>query len=281
MSITLDGKLVSEMVKNEVKLVIDAEKRKVELAVIQIGNNQASNVYIKNKERACEFVGIKTRTIKLPSDTTQAELVRLIKELNDDKNVNGILVQLPLPEHIDEESVLNVIHPNKDVDGFTYINRGKLLSGSADLVPCTPAGIIKLLDYYHVETEGKNVVVVGRSNIVGKPIAEILNQRNATVTICHSKTPEWKLGEFLSNADIIVSAVGKPNFIDQTMFGGFVEAIVDVGINRDESGKLCGDFVKNAYNYSKYHTPVPGGVGPMTVAMLTYNCLVAHKIQND
>lgn len=273
----IDGKQVAEHIKQQVKNEIVSMERDVTLAVIVVGDNPASRVYVNNKKKACEYVGIKSIEFIFPEDVPEHILFDMIDELNYNQDVNGILVQLPLPKHINEKAVLERIWPDKDVDGFSAYNTGKLWQGEYDTAPCTAIGIIELLDYYGIKIAGKNCVVVGRSNIVGKPVAALLLERDATVSICHSKTKN--LSEVTSKADILISAVGKPNFITW----GFVKKgaiVIDVGINRDKNGKLCGDVdAENISTKASLLTPVPGGVGPMTVAMLMKNTLVAAKNQ--
>ena len=277
----IDGKLISTQIKDEVKAEVSELKAKgVEpcLAVILVGENPASQVYVRNKKRACEYTGIKSLSYELDEKTTEEELLSLIDKLNNDKNCNGILVQLPLPKHIDEEKVLLAIKPEKDVDGFHPYNVGLLSIGNAKLKACTPAGCIELIKRSGVDIKGKECVVVGRSNIVGKPVSMLLLAENGTVTVCHSKTKDLKAT--CLNADIIVAAVGKPNFIkgDMVKEGAVV---IDVGINRLENGKLCGDVDYNeCAEKASFITPVPGGVGPMTIAMLMKNCLIACRMQN-
>lgn len=273
----MNGKEVAEYIKQQVKAEIEKLGLDVALAVIVVGDNPASKIYVNNKKKACEYVGIKSLEYKLPENVAEDELLSLIDYLNNSNRVHGILVQLPLPEHINKDKVLERIALNKDVDGFTTINTGKLWQGMYDIAPCTAMGVIELLDFYGIEIEGKNCVVIGRSNIVGKPLAALLLERNATVTICHSKTKD--LYKHTTQADILISAVGKPNFITWGLIKrGAV--VVDVGINRDEHGKLCGDVdVENIKDKVGYLTPVPGGVGPMTVAMLMKNTLEAAKKQ--
>lgn len=274
----MNGKEVAEYIKQQVKAEIEELGLDVALAVIVVGDNPASKVYVNNKKKACEYVGIKSLEYKLPETVAEDELLNLIDWLNGAGNVHGILVQLPLPEHINKDKVLERIAPEKDVDGFTAINTGKLWQGRYDFAPCTAMGIIELLDFYGIEIAGKNCVVVGRSNIVGKPLAALLLERNATVTVCHSKTKD--LYKHANQADILISAVGKPNFITW----GLVKrdaVIIDVGINRDENGKICGDVsFEDVKDKVSYITPVPGGVGPMTVAMLLKNTLEAAKKQS-
>ena len=285
----LDGKLVSEKLYTELKEKVSKLSIKPKLAVILVGDNPASKSYVKSKQKALFKVGMEDETITLPASITEEELIARINELNNDNSVNGILVQLPLPKHLNETKILNTIKPEKDVDGFTTINAGLLFSGQEPYsIPCTPAGICKLLDEYNIETSGKNVVVLGRSNIVGKPIAFLLSQKpyNATVTICHSATKN--LADILKQADIIIAAIGKPEFITSSLIKeGAI--IVDVGINRVEDKikekgyRLCGDVnFQDCYNKCSFITPVPGGVGLMTVACLIENtykaCLKANQV---
>lgn len=277
----IDGKLISTQIKDEVKAKTEVLKAKgIEpcLAVILVGENPASQVYVRNKKRACEYCGIKSLSYELPAETTEEELLNLIDELNDNKECNGILVQLPLPKHIDEDKVLLRIKPEKDVDGFHPYNVGLLSIGKADLKACTPAGCIELIKRSGVEISGKKCVVVGRSNIVGKPVGMLLLSENGTVITCHSRTKN--IAEVCKQADILVAAVGKPNFITGDMVKEGV-TVIDVGINRMEDGKLCGDVdFASVEPKAEFITPVPGGVGPMTIAMLMNNCLVACEKQN-
>lgn len=276
----IDGKKISAEIKDEVKAQVAAYKEQsvdITLAVIQVGNDPASSVYVGNKKKACEYVGIRSLAYELPEETTQEELLNLVKELNERADVNGILVQLPLPKHINEEMVLNTISPLKDVDGFHPMNVGALCIGKAGFVSCTPAGIIELLKRSDVEIAGKECVVIGRSNIVGKPMSLLLLRENGTVTITHSKTADLKA--VTSRADILVVAIGKPKMItaDYVKEGAVV---IDVGIHRDADNKLCGDvdFEAVAEKCSAI-TPVPGGVGPMTIAMLMKNCVESVALQ--
>ncbi len=277
----IDGKKISAEIKEEVKNKVAEYKEKgieITLAVIQVGNDPASSVYVGNKKKACEFVGIRSLSYELPEETTQEELLDLVKELNERADVNGILVQLPLPKQIDEETVLNTISPLKDVDGFHPMNVGALCIGKAGFVSCTPAGIIELLKRSKVEIAGKECVVIGRSNIVGKPMALLLIRENGTVTITHSRTVDLK--EVTSRADILVVAIGKPKMItaDYVKEGAVV---IDVGIHRDANNKLCGDVDFDAVaEKCSAITPVPGGVGPMTIAMLMKNCVESVALQN-
>ncbi len=278
----IDGKRISAEIKDEVKAKADELKAKgLEpcLAVILVGEDPASQVYVRNKKRACEYCGIKSLNYELSADTTEEELLSLIDELNADKNCNGILVQLPLPEHIDENRILLRILPEKDVDGFHPYNVGLLSIGKADLKACTPAGCIELIKRSGVDISGKRCVVVGRSNIVGKPVGMLLLAENGTVTTCHSRTKN--IAEICRQAEILVAAVGRPNFITEDMVSEGA-TVIDVGINRLENGKLCGDVDFEAVSKkAAYITPVPGGVGPMTVAMLMANCIIACEKQNN
>lgn len=279
MSQILDGRLVSAQIKEELKMKVQQLKAQggtVTLAVIQVGDDQASSVYVRNKQKACEYIGICSVNHKLSEDTTQEELLSLIEQLNEDTQVNGILVQLPLPEHICEAAVLKAISPKKDVDCFQPENVGKLYLGERGFLPCTPAGVVELLKRSHIAIEGKECVIIGRSNIVGKPMAMLMLQENATVTTAHSKTKNLK--EVCRRADILIVAVGKPKLIDDSYIKeGAV--VVDIGIHRKEDNKLCGDvdYEKAAAKCSAI-TPVPGGVGPMTIAMLMKNCLKAAEV---
>ena len=278
----IDGKKISQEIKDELKERVAALKEKgveVTLAVIQVGSNPASTVYVGNKKKACAYVGIKSLAYELPEETTEAELLELVEKLNKDDSVNGILVQLPLPKHIDENKVLLRILPEKDVDGFHPYNVGLLSIGKADLKACTPAGCIELIKRSGVDITGKKCVVVGRSNIVGKPVGMLLLAENGTVITCHSKTKD--IASVCREADILVAAVGIPKFITGDMVSDGV-VVIDVGINRNEEGKLCGDVdFESVEPKASYITPVPGGVGPMTIAMLMKNCLTACKKQNN
>lgn len=270
----IDGKKISAQIKEEVKVAVaELAKREifVTLAVIQVGADPASSVYVGNKKKACEYVGFRSLSYELPEETTQEELLSLIEELNGRADVNGILVQLPLPEQISEENVIQTISPDKDVDGFHVQNVGRLNVGTKGFVSCTPAGIIELLKRTGISIEGKECVVVGRSNIVGKPMAALLLRENGTVTVCHSRTKN--LAEITGHADILIAALGKPKFItEEYIKDGAV--VIDVGIHRQENGKLCGDVdFDSVKEKASYITPVPGGVGPMTIAMLMVNCL--------
>ena len=274
----LNGKDVTAYIKQQVKTEIENKNINACLAVIVVGNDPASQVYVRNKKKACEEVGIKSVVYELEENSTEEDLLFLIDMLSVDPFVQGILVQLPLPKHIDESKVIAAIPPEKDVDGFNIENTGKLWSGmQCDIVACTPAGVVEMLDYYNIDIAGKHCVIVGRSNIVGKPMAALLLDRNGTVTICHSKTKN--LAKITKQADILVVAIGNSKFITADMVkNGAV--VIDVGINRDENGKLCGDVdFENVKEKTSWITPVPGGCGPMTVAMLMKNVLGAVKIQ--
>lgn len=269
----IDGKAISAQIKDEVKervAALAAQGKKVRLAVIQVGNDPASSVYVGNKKKACAYVGIESLAYELAEETTQEELLDLIRELNAREDVNGILVQLPLPKQIDEDAVIRAIDPKKDVDGFHPQSVGALCIGQPGFVSCTPAGIIQLLKRSGIEISGKECVVIGRSNIVGKPMALLLLRENGTVTVCHSRTKDLK--EVAKRADILVVAVGKPKMITREYVKeGAV--VIDVGIHRNENNKLCGDVdYEDVAPVCSAITPVPGGVGPMTIAMLMYNC---------
>ncbi|MGN0413783.1 MAG: bifunctional methylenetetrahydrofolate dehydrogenase/methenyltetrahydrofolate cyclohydrolase FolD [Lachnospiraceae bacterium] len=275
MSYTLiDGKAISACIKEECRDRVQKYKEEgvdISLAVIQVGADPASSVYVRNKKKACEFCGIKSLSYEIPEETTEEELLSLIQKLNEDKAVNGILVQLPLPKHINEDHVIQAIDPRKDVDGFHPQSVGALCIGQPGFVSCTPAGIIQLLKRSGVEIAGKECVVVGRSNIVGKPMALLLLRENGTVTVCHSKTKDLK--EVTKRADILIVAIGKPKFITaEYVKEGAV--VIDVGIHRNENNKLCGDVdFDDVAEKTTAITPVPGGVGPMTIAMLMHNCV--------
>ena len=274
----IDGKAISQKIKDELKEEVarlKAEGKTGCLAVIQVGDDPASSVYVNNKKKACAYIGIDSQSYELPAETTQDELLELIDRLNDDPHVTGILCQLPVPDHINEDTIIRRISPDKDVDGFHPMSVGALCIGEKGFVSCTPAGIIKLLEYSDIDIEGKECVVIGRSNIVGKPMALLLLRKNGTVTVCHSRTKNLK--EVCKRADILVVAIGKPKMItEEYVKDGAV--VIDVGIHRMDNGKLCGDV-----DYDRVEqkcsaiTPVPGGVGPMTIAMLMYNCVSAIK----
>ena len=281
MAVILDGKAVSAKVKEEVKEEVEALKKQgvsVGLAVIIVGNNPASRTYVNNKKKACEAAGILSEEYALPEETTQEELLALVEELNHKDSINGILCQLPLPKQLDEEAVIAAISGKKDVDAFSAVNVGHIMIGDYSFLPCTPAGIMEILRHYNIDVAGKECVVIGRSNIVGKPMAMLLLHQNGTVTICHSKTQNLK--EVTSRADILVAAVGIPHFVTADMVKeGAV--VIDVGMDRDENGKLCGDVDFAAVEpKASYITPVPGGVGPMTIATLLKNTVTAAKQQN-
>lgn len=276
----IDGKVISTQIKDELKVKVaelKAAGKEVTLAVIQVGNDPASSVYVGNKKKACEYIGIRSLAYELAEETTEKELLDLIDELNDRADVNGILVQLPLPKHIDEDKVINRISPKKDVDGFHPASVGALCIGQPGFVSCTPAGIIQLLKRSGVEIAGKECVVIGRSNIVGKPMSLLMLRENATVTIAHSRTKDLK--EVARRADILIVAVGKPKMITKEYVKeGAV--VIDVGIHRMENNKLCGDVdYDDVAGVCSAITPVPGGVGPMTIAMLMNNCVESINLQ--
>jgi len=278
----IDGKVISAHIKQQVKTQVDELKAQgIEpcLAVIIVGDDFASRTYVNNKKRTCEEVGIKSLEFAMPAETTQDELLELVNKLNADDSVNGILCQLPIPKHIDEKVILNAILPDKDVDAFHPVNAGHIMIGDCVLKPCTPAGIMEMLKYEGIDVSGKNCVVIGRSNIVGKPMAMLLLGASGTVTVCHSRTQN--LSDITRSADILVAAVGKAKFVTADMVKeGAV--VIDVGMNRDEDGKRCGDVDFEAVKDKASHiTPVPGGVGLMTVAMLMQNTVTAAKIQNN
>ncbi|MCR4618109.1 MAG: bifunctional methylenetetrahydrofolate dehydrogenase/methenyltetrahydrofolate cyclohydrolase FolD [Lachnospiraceae bacterium] len=276
----IDGKVISTQIKDEVKAEVSKLADSgitVSLAVIQVGADPASSVYVRNKKKACEYCGIKSLSYELPESTTQDELLDLIRELNGRKDCNGILVQLPLPGHIDEEKILDEISPLKDVDGFHPMNVGALSIGKKGFVSCTPAGVIELIKRSGVEISGKECVVIGRSNIVGKPMAMLLLRENGTVTVTHSKTADLKA--VTNRADILVVAIGKPKMIDASYVKDGA-TVIDVGIHRGEDGKLCGDVdFESVEPKAGAITPVPGGVGPMTIAMLMKNCVTSVDLQ--
>jgi methylenetetrahydrofolate dehydrogenase (NADP+)/methenyltetrahydrofolate cyclohydrolase len=278
----IDGKKISQDIKDEVKAKVAELKekgREISLAVILVGDNSASAVYVRNKKKACEYVGIRSLSYELPEATTQDELVKLVEELNGREDVDGILVQLPLPKHIDEDLIIRTIAPDKDVDGFSPINVGRLSIGEKGIVSCTPNGIIELLKRSDISIDGKHCVIIGRSNIVGKPMGMLLLRENGTVTICHSHTKDLK--SITKQADILVAAIGKAKFVTSE----FVKdgaAVIDVGMDRDENGKLCGDVdFDDVSKVAGALTPVPGGVGPMTIAMLMTNCVDAALLRDS
>ena len=274
----IDGKKISKEIKDELKAEVAEllkQGKTCALAVIQVGDDPASSVYVGNKKKACAYIGIESLAYELPEETTEEELLAIIEQLNQDDHVHGILCQLPLPKHINEDRVIAAISPEKDVDGFHPQNVGALVIGQKGFVSCTPAGIIQLLKRSNIDIAGKHCVVIGRSNIVGKPMALLMLRENATVTVCHSKTSNLK--ELCSQADILIVAIGKPRFIGaEYVKDGAV--VIDVGIHRDENNKLCGDVrYEEVEPKASYITPVPGGVGPMTIAMLMNNCVEAMK----
>lgn len=277
----IDGKAVSLQVKQQVKQECDKLKTKgvtPGLAVIIVGDDPASQVYVRNKEKACEECGFYSVKYALDADTTQSELNALIDKLNKDEKINGILCQLPLPKHLDDKEVINRIDPIKDVDAFHPVNVGAIMIGDYNFLPCTPAGVMELIHSTGVDVTGKKAVVIGRSNIVGKPMAMLLLHENATVEITHSKTLDLK--SITKEADILVAAIGRAKFVSADMVkNGAI--VIDVGMNRDENGKLCGDVdFENVKDKCSFITPVPGGVGPMTISMLMRNTLTAAKLQN-
>lgn len=278
----IDGKLISKQIKDELKekvAALKAEGKEIGMAVIQVGNDPASSVYVGNKKKACEYIGIRSESYELPEDTTQDELLALIDRLNKDDAIHGILVQLPVPKHIDEDTIIKAISPKKDVDGFHPESVGALSIGQRGFVSCTPAGVIQLLKRSGIEIEGKECVVIGRSNIVGKPMAQLLLRENGTVTIAHSRTRNLK--EVCKRADILVVAIGRPKMIDASYVkDGAV--VIDVGIHRNENNKLCGDVdFESVEKTASAITPVPGGVGPMTIAMLMNNCVEAATMFDE
>lgn len=280
-AIRMDGKMVSAKVRGSIlEEVNQLKERGVRpgLAVIIVGEDPASQIYVRNKERACEECGFYSEKYALPQETTQEQLLELIDELNHNPRIDGILCQLPVPKHIDDQAIINAISPEKDVDAFHPINVGKIMVGNFDFVPCTPAGVMQLLEEYGIDPEGKNCVVIGRSNIVGKPMSMLLLHKNGTVTICHSRTKNLK--EICARADILVAAVGKADFVTADMVKEGA-TVIDVGMNR-KNGKLCGDVCFDEVNEkAAYLTPVPGGVGPMTITMLMKNTLKAAKLHHN
>ena len=279
-AVRMDGKALSAKVRGSILAETEELKKKgvtPGLAVIIVGNDPASEIYVRNKERACEECGFYSEKYALPEETTQEELLGLIDELNHNPRIDGILCQLPVPKHINEQAIIDAISPEKDVDAFHPINVGKIMVGNFDFLPCTPAGVMQLLEEYDIDPNGKNCVVIGRSNIVGKPMAMLLLHKNGTVTICHSRTKNLK--EVCAQADILVAAVGKADFVTADMVKeGAV--VIDVGMNRKD-GKLCGDVAFDEVNEkASYLTPVPGGVGPMTITMLMKNTLKAAKLHH-
>lgn len=275
----IDCKKIREEIKQELK---KKDLSKIKGIFIQVGDNQASNLYVNNKCKLCKELGIDYEYMKLDEDTSEEELLNIIDMLNKTKCVTGIMVQIPLPKHISEEKVINAIDPNKDIDGFTNVNKGKLMIGDeTGIIPCTPQGIITALEHENIDVEGKNVVIVGRSNIVGKPLAQLLINKGATVTVCNSKTDRDKLKELILDSNIFISAIGQANhfnlnfFEDLTLSNNVFKNItaIDVGINRDENNKLCGDISKDMYDYFQYATSSPGGIGLLTVLELVRNLI--------
>lgn len=278
MATIINGKELAAKIRADLKLEVEELKQKdifPKLAVIMVGNDSASAVYVRNKSKACNEIDIEFEEFLLPENTTREELLRLIEELNNRKDVNGILLQSPIPKHLDIREAFNAINYKKDVDGFHPINVGKLAIGEDCFISCTPAGVMKILEEYNIEIEGKYAVVIGRSNIVGKPLAQCLLNKNATVTTCHSRTKNLK--DITKQADILVAAIGKPKFVTEDMVkDGAI--VIDIGINRNDDGKLVGDVdYQNIESKASYITPVPGGVGPMTIAMLMTNVVKAAK----
>ena len=280
-AVRMDGKALSAKVRGSILAETEELKKKgvtPGLAVIIVGNDPASEIYVRNKERACEQCGFYSEKYALPEETSQAELLSPIAQRNESRQSAGILCQMPVPKHISEQAVIDAIDPQKDVDAFHPVNVGKIMVGNFDFVPCTPAGVMELLDEYQIDPRGKECVVVGRSNIVGKPMAMLLLHRHGTVTICHSRTQD--LAEVCRRADILVAAVGKAGFITPDMVKeGAV--VIDVGINRNAEGKVCGDVAPEVMDKASYMTPVPGGAGPMTITMLMKNTLKAAKLQHN
>ncbi|MDD6135933.1 MAG: bifunctional methylenetetrahydrofolate dehydrogenase/methenyltetrahydrofolate cyclohydrolase FolD [Lachnospiraceae bacterium] len=280
MAFVIDGKKISAQIKDELKdkvSTLKADGKEICLAVIQVGNDPASTVYVGNKKKACEYIGIKSLAYELPEETTEQELIAIIDKLNADDSVHGILVQLPVPKQINEDHIIQAISPKKDVDGFHPASVGALSIGQKGFVSCTPAGVIQLLKRSNIEIEGKECVVIGRSNIVGKPMAMLLLRENGTITVCHSKTKNLK--EVCKRADILIVAIGRPRMIDASYVKPGA-TVIDVGIHRDENNKLCGDVdYASVEPIAGAITPVPGGVGPMTIAMLMNNCVEAGAVE--
>ena len=272
----LDGKSLSAKIKDEVKAGADSYKQTPILAVVTVGDDEASKVYVENKRKACEYCGMSMMHFSYKASVRESEVIKKIEELNNDKSVNGIILQLPIPKKFNTKKILNTISPLKDVDGLTDISQGKIMGGDATFIPCTPKGILEIFDHYKIELEGRHVVVIGRSDLVGKPIMLECINRNATVTMCHSKTKD--LEKYTKNADVLIVAVGHKHLINKTMVKKGV-VIIDVGITRIE-GKIYGDVNPDVESKASYVTPVPGGVGPMTVAMLLKNTFIAYKLQH-
>lgn len=279
MATLIDGKALAAKIRKQLKEKIEKENLNPGLAVIFVGEDEASKIYVRNKSKACDEVGINFKEYNLPSSTSQEELIKLIKEINNDNSIDGILLQSPIPRNLDIQEAFAAISPEKDVDGFNPVNIGNLEIGRPNFIPCTPFGIMKMFEEYKIDLQGKKAVVLGRSNIVGKPMAQCLLSKNATVTICHSKTVN--IENEIREADVIVSAIGQTKFVK----GDWIKdnaVIIDVGMNRDENGKLCGDVdFDEAVEKASYITPVPGGVGPMTIAMLLTNTLKACEMKNN
>ncbi len=276
----LNGKELAKKIRTNLKVEVEElkkQKKYPKLAVIMVGNDQASSIYVKNKSKACDEIGIDFEEYLLPEETTMQELLSLITKLNGEKEVKGILLQSPIPAHLDIQKAFETINPKKDVDGFHPISVGQACIGQDTFIPCTPLGIVRLLEEYKIPIEGKNVVILGRSNIVGKPLMQCMLKKNATVTICHSKTRN--IQEITKQADILIVAIGKPKFITEEMVKENA-VVIDVGMNRLENGKLCGDIdFEGVEKKASYITPVPGGVGPMTIAMLMQNVVKATKME--
>lgn len=271
---------IKQQLKNEINAAVLNGKRKPKLVIITVGEDPASKVYVRNKIKACDEIGIVVEHLIISDTVDESDLKELIYSKNTNTDIDGIMVQLPLPQNFNEREIIDAIDPEKDVDGLTTANIGKLRSGQSCIKPCTAQGIIDLLDYYNIEIDGKDAVIIGRSNIVGKPLADLMMLRGATVTQCHSRTKD--LAKHIANASIVVSAVGKPNFINYNNYIGYSHTLIDVGINRDENGKLCGDInCENKENTNINITPVPGGVGPMTVTELMKNTIEVWKATMD
>ena len=285
MAQAIDCKAIREKILNEVKEEVATLPTQPHLAVVIVGDDKASHTYVKNKEKTCEQVGIKSSVVRLRGDTPQVALNTVINQLNNDKNVHGILLQLPLPKHLDEQQAIDLINPKLDVDGLTIANAGLVALGRLDeaIIPCTPSGVIRMFDEIGYDLEGKTVSIIGRSNLFGKPMSQLCLSRNATVKVCHSRTNE--LHNELDFQDVVISAIGKPKFLDNTYLS-YNDVLVDVGINRDENGKLCGDIdIEDVLSIEeeapKYYTPVPGGIGTITTAMLMKNVTKAYKMQKE
>ena len=285
MAQAIDCKAIREKILNEVKEEVATLPTQPHLAVVIVGDDKASHTYVKNKEKTCEQVGIKSSVVRLRGDIPQVALNTVINQLNNDKNVHGILLQLPLPKHLDEQQAIDLINPKLDVDGLTVANAGLVALGRLDeaIIPCTPSGVIRMFDEIGYSLEGKTVTIIGRSNLFGKPMSQLCLSRNATVKMCHSRTN--KLHNELDFQDVVISAIGKPKFLDNTYLS-YNDVLVDVGINRDENGKLCGDIdIEDVLSIEeeapKYYTPVPGGIGTITTAMLMKNVIKAYKMQKE